>query len=115
MWRLYGRPGKDVCDQHVGITRRDVLRVGGAGMLGMTLGQLLRLQAAAEDAGIARRAWLGQGQERHHGVFAGRAQPSRLVGPQARRARESAQRVPAHRDESSRASSSPKSCRNSRK
>ncbi|MHB0956333.1 MAG: DUF1501 domain-containing protein [Pirellulaceae bacterium] len=49
MWRLYGQPGKDVCDRNVGITRRDVLRVGGAGLLGMTLGQVLRLQAGAND------------------------------------------------------------------
>jgi uncharacterized protein (DUF1501 family) len=49
MWRLYGQPGKDICDRHVGMTRRDVLRVGGAGLLGMTLGQALRLQAAAEE------------------------------------------------------------------
>jgi uncharacterized protein (DUF1501 family) len=49
MWRLFGQPGKDICDQNVGVTRRDVLRVGGAGLLGMTLGQVLRLQAAAAD------------------------------------------------------------------
>lgn len=50
MWRLFGQPGKDICDRNVGVTRRDVLRVGGAGLLGMTLGQVLRLQAAAADA-----------------------------------------------------------------
>ncbi len=83
MWRLYGRPGKDVCDTNVGVTRRDVLRVGGAGMLGMTLGQVLRLQAAASDAGICRWSGLGEGQERHPGLSAGRAQPPRHVGPQA--------------------------------
>jgi uncharacterized protein (DUF1501 family) len=33
------------------MTRRDVLRVGGAGMLGATLGQLLRLQAVADETG----------------------------------------------------------------
>jgi uncharacterized protein (DUF1501 family) len=49
MWRLFGQPGKDICDQNVGVTRRDVLRVGGAGLLGMTLGQVLRLQAASAD------------------------------------------------------------------
>lgn len=49
MWRLFGQRGKDICDSNVGVTRRDVLRVGGAGLLGMTLGQVLRLQAAAAD------------------------------------------------------------------
>jgi hypothetical protein len=41
-----GQPGKDLCDRHLGVTRRDILRVGGSGFLGMTLGSLLRLQAA---------------------------------------------------------------------
>lgn len=52
MWRLCGQAGKDICDRHVGMTRRDVLRVGGAGLLGMTLGQALRLQALAADAPV---------------------------------------------------------------
>lgn len=51
MIRIPGQAGKDVCDQSVGITRRDVLRVGGAGMMGMTLNQLFRAQAVAEAAG----------------------------------------------------------------
>ena len=37
-----------------------MLRVGGAGMLGMTLGQVLRLQAAANDTGIAGGPGWGQ-------------------------------------------------------
>ncbi|NUQ63726.1 MAG: DUF1501 domain-containing protein [Pirellulales bacterium] len=45
-----GQPGKDLCDRHLGITRRDVLRVGGAGMLGLTLGSLFQLQARAKEA-----------------------------------------------------------------
>ncbi|MBI1902750.1 MAG: DUF1501 domain-containing protein [Planctomycetia bacterium] len=38
------RPNKDTCD---GVTRRDLLRVGGSAILGMSLGQLLQLQALA--------------------------------------------------------------------
>ncbi len=38
-----GRTGKDTCD---GITRRDLLRVGGSAMLGLSLAELLQLQAA---------------------------------------------------------------------
>jgi len=49
MWRLYGQLAKDVCDPGIGVTRRDVLRVGGAGLLGATLGQLLALRAHAEE------------------------------------------------------------------
>lgn len=40
-----GQAGKDVCDPHVGISRRDLLRVGGSAMLGMSLGSLLQQQA----------------------------------------------------------------------
>jgi hypothetical protein len=62
MWRLYGQPGKDVCDQQVGITRRDVLRVGGASVLGATLGQLLQLRASAEDRGTGGGPGWGKAQ-----------------------------------------------------
>ena len=47
MFRIIGRPGKDLCDTELGVTRRDVLRVGGSGMLGMTLGTMLNLRASA--------------------------------------------------------------------
>lgn len=38
-----GRPGKDTCD---GISRRDLLRVGGSAMLGVSLANLFQLQKA---------------------------------------------------------------------
>jgi len=41
-----GSPGKDTCD---GISRRDLLRVGGSAILGVTLADLLRLQAQAKN------------------------------------------------------------------
>src|SRR5947207_9183062 len=41
-----GQPGKDLCDSHLGVTRRDILRVGGSAFLGMSLGGMLRLQSA---------------------------------------------------------------------
>ena len=41
-----GQPGKDLCDRHLGVTRRDMLRVGGSAVLGLTLGGMLKLQAA---------------------------------------------------------------------
>lgn len=47
MWRIAGQPGKDLCDGHLGVTRRDILRVGGSGMMGLTLGQMLQAQAQA--------------------------------------------------------------------
>ena len=40
-----GDLGKDLCDAHLPMSRRDVLKVGGSGMLGLTLGSMLELQA----------------------------------------------------------------------
>ncbi|HEX5103647.1 MAG TPA: DUF1501 domain-containing protein, partial [Pirellulaceae bacterium] len=39
-----GQPGKDLCDSHLGVTRRDILRVGGSAVLGMSLGGMLQLK-----------------------------------------------------------------------
>ncbi len=56
-----GQSGKDLCDAGLGVTRRDLLRVGGSGLMGLSLGSLLQLQAAsAADAtggGIRRPGW----------------------------------------------------------
>ena len=46
-----GQPGKDLCDSHLGVTRRDILRVGGSAVLGMTLGNLLGLKQAQANTG----------------------------------------------------------------
>ena len=51
MIRIAGQPGRDLCDAHLGITRRDLLRVGGSAILGMTLGPLLTLRAKAAAGG----------------------------------------------------------------
>ena len=47
MIRVPGQPGRDLCDPHLGITRRDLIRVGGSAMLGLTLGSMFELQARA--------------------------------------------------------------------
>src|SRR5271170_4202785 len=44
---LPGQPGKDLCDRNLGLTRRDVLRVGGSSLLGMSLGAMFQAQAAS--------------------------------------------------------------------
>ncbi|HEX2748140.1 MAG TPA: DUF1501 domain-containing protein [Verrucomicrobiales bacterium] len=51
MFRIPGIPGKDLCDKGLGVTRRDVLRIGGSGMLGLTLNNMLRGQSVAAEAG----------------------------------------------------------------
>ena len=33
MIRIPGQPGRDLCDPNLGVTRRDVLRVGGSALL----------------------------------------------------------------------------------
>jgi hypothetical protein len=32
-----GQPGKDLCDRELGVTRRDLLRVGGSAFAGLSL------------------------------------------------------------------------------
>jgi hypothetical protein len=57
-----GQAGKDLCDPHLGYTRRDLLRVGGSGLLGLSLGSMLELKAAAapDAAGLVRRPGWGR-------------------------------------------------------
>lgn len=47
MLSFKGFRAKDLCDPHLPATRRTFLRVGGAGMLGISLPQLLQLKSAA--------------------------------------------------------------------
>src|SRR5947199_4538716 len=50
-----GRAGKDLCDPQLVVTRRDILRVGGSGLLGLGLGSMLELQAtSARGAEVSR-------------------------------------------------------------
>src|SRR5436190_14127488 len=59
-----GRNGKDLCDRHLGVTRRAVLRVGGSGLFGLTLGSLFRNQAvqAATGKGVKHVGGPGWGK-----------------------------------------------------
>src|SRR5258708_46291 len=51
MIKITGGTCSDLCDPHLKMTRRDLLRVGGAGILGLSLGSLLKLQALAGETG----------------------------------------------------------------
>ncbi len=55
--RVPGQPGKDLCDSHLGVTRRDILRVGGSSMLGLSLGSMLQLKAQANSGAIGGAGW----------------------------------------------------------
>ncbi|MBI1370266.1 MAG: DUF1501 domain-containing protein [Planctomycetes bacterium] len=50
MFIIPGHSGKDLCDRHLRPTRRDLMRIGGAGMLGFSLGSLFQFQAWAKEA-----------------------------------------------------------------
>ena len=52
-----GQPGKDLCDKHLGITRRDLMRVGGSTMMGMTLGGMLQAKAGAAESSAGGPGW----------------------------------------------------------
>src|SRR5881394_1063255 len=49
MIKIPGGTCSDLCDPQLKLTRRDLLRVGGAGILGLSLGSLLKLQALAGE------------------------------------------------------------------
>ena len=48
-----GFPAKDLCDAHLAPSRRTFLRVGGSGMLGLSLPSLLNLQASSASEALA--------------------------------------------------------------
>ena len=50
MIRISGGICSDLCDPQLKLTRRDLLRVGGAGLLGLSLGSLLKLRALASES-----------------------------------------------------------------
>src|SRR3989449_10425142 len=50
MIKISGGTCSDLCDPHLKMTRRDLLRIGGAGMLGLSLGSLFKLQAVAGES-----------------------------------------------------------------
>ena len=52
-----GDLGKDLCDAHLPMSRRDVLRVGGSSMLGLTLGSMLQLKAETKTAHVGGPGW----------------------------------------------------------
>ncbi|MEM9481878.1 MAG: DUF1501 domain-containing protein [Verrucomicrobiota bacterium] len=53
MFRFKGSKGIDLCDSHLGPTRRDFLRFGGAGMMGMTLNNFFAAQSASASSSMA--------------------------------------------------------------
>jgi hypothetical protein len=62
MLRIPGQAGVDLCDRGLRPTRRDILRVGGSTLLGLTLGDVLHSQArAATSTAEGASAQVGSG------------------------------------------------------
>ncbi len=59
MFRIVGNAAKDLCDPQLKVTRRDIMRVGGSAVLGLSLGNMLKLQSA--NASIAPTCVQGAG------------------------------------------------------
>lgn len=57
MLRIPGQPGRDLCDRHLRVTRRDVLRVGGSGLLGLSLGGALQARAMSGSPAGGGPGW----------------------------------------------------------
>jgi hypothetical protein len=51
MIKITGGTCSDLCDPNLKMTRRDLLRIGGTGILGLSLGSIFRLQAMAASSG----------------------------------------------------------------
>ncbi len=56
-----GNRAKDLCDPHLSATRRDLLRVGGSAIMGLSLGSMLSLQSAAANETDAEKKKHGPG------------------------------------------------------
>src|SRR5829696_6715131 len=54
MIRIPGGFNTDLCDSHGKMTRRNLLRIGGSSILGLSLGQMLRLNAFGNPAAGAK-------------------------------------------------------------
>ncbi len=69
MIRIPGQPGRDLCDNHLGFTRRDLLRVGGSALLGLTLGSVFELKARAAEAKLKDATGKGPGWNKAKNVI----------------------------------------------
>jgi hypothetical protein len=59
MFRIVGNAAKDLCDPQLKVTRRDIMRVGGSAVLGLSLGSMLKLKSA--NAGLSQPGVQGAG------------------------------------------------------
>ena len=64
-----GQPGRDLCDRHLGVNRRQLLQVGGSAFLGMNLANVLKTERRnipnTEQRSRTPEQCFGQVLERH--------------------------------------------------
>src|SRR5216684_40555 len=65
MIRIPGGTCSDCCDPKMKLTRRDLLRVGGSTILGLSLGSMFELKAIAKEAGKAAAGGPGWGKAKN--------------------------------------------------
>jgi len=83
-----GLPGNDTCDPRLNMSRRDLLRIGGSSLLGLTLSEMFRLQArAAQEQRGGGPGW-GKAKSIIMIFLQGGAQSFGPVGPQRKCARQ---------------------------
>ena len=61
MISIPGGLNTDLCDTNARLTRRDLVRIGGSSILGLSLGQMLRLNANAAPTSEAAKSLGGPG------------------------------------------------------
>ncbi len=69
MLRIPGQLGSDLCDRGLGMTRRDLLRVGGSSLLGLGLADVLSLKAAQANTASSPTAGSGPGWNKAKSVI----------------------------------------------
>src|SRR5437868_20581 len=52
MIHIPGGTCSDLCDPHLKMTRRDLLRIGGSSILGLSLGSLFQLNAFSKESAM---------------------------------------------------------------
>ena len=57
MIKIPGELCTDLCNPNLKLTRRDLLRVGGCGVLGLSLGSIFQLQAMAKESAKGGPGW----------------------------------------------------------
>ncbi|MEZ6145773.1 MAG: hypothetical protein R3B91_10230 [Planctomycetaceae bacterium] len=97
MIRIPGQPGKDLCDSHLGVSRRDVLRVGGSSMLGVVAGVDAPVAVLPRRRKASLVPGMGQGEERGPRLSPGGLSYLDFVGPQGERAGQRQVGVQHHR------------------